>query len=342
MINKRAREGFFVETKEKLIFDVKGNVHPPNRIISYLRYFPKKTGDRKRNKENYEKVYSLDERTAIISRNYPQYQFYDANFGLTLQGVSIVNLYKIHDPVKFRLNLSEKNTISSLKKNALDLTNILIDELGINENKIGITGSPMVDLAKRGSDIDLVIYGSNNVKKTREGLKNLFEEDNEIKRYNKKGLRTLYQFKSNDMNISWEDFIQIEPRKIFEGTFRNIDFYIRGVKDWNEIEHFYGDFRIKKFYNATIEGTIENSDESLYTPCIYKIKNSRILQSNIDPINIDEVFSYRGRFCELLRAGEEFKAHGKIEKVILKSGESYNRLIIGGNKYDFLKLKKGE
>ena len=33
-------EGYAVETVEKLIFAVKGLVHPPDRLIAYMRYLP--------------------------------------------------------------------------------------------------------------------------------------------------------------------------------------------------------------------------------------------------------------------------------------------------------------
>ena len=43
-----AVEGFAVETLEGLIFTVKGMVHPPHRLIAYLRFMPDAEGDRKR------------------------------------------------------------------------------------------------------------------------------------------------------------------------------------------------------------------------------------------------------------------------------------------------------
>ena len=57
----KAREGDLIETREGLIFDVKGLTHPPDRVISYVRYFPHSTGDRERGGIKYEKVYSLKE-----------------------------------------------------------------------------------------------------------------------------------------------------------------------------------------------------------------------------------------------------------------------------------------
>jgi hypothetical protein len=339
MRNKKAREGFFIETNEHLIFDVKGSIHPLDRIIAYLRYIPTEHGDRERNDKTYRKVYSLNERQSIISNQYPQYQFYDKYYGLTLQGVPLDRILEIYDPIKFRSNLAKCNQITGLKKDALDFTNILISEAGVNKDKIGITGSPMVNLTKKDSDIDIVIYGSSDIKKARVGLKNLFLENKEINQYTIDELKKLYAFKSNDTDISWKEFVKIEPRKIFQGTFRGIDFYIRGVKNWNEMEYFYGDFKIKYLYNATIEGIIEDSRESIYSPCVYKINHANLLDADKESIEIKEIFSYRGRFCELLKENEKFIAHGTIEKIIKNSGESYHRLIIGGKKADFLILK---
>lgn len=339
MMNKKAREGFFIETNENLIFDVKGSIHPPDRIIAYLRYIPTEDGDRKRNDKRYRKIYSLDERSSVISKNYPQYQFHDNYYGLTLQGVPLDRVLEIYDPVKFRSNLANSNQITGLKRDALDFTNILINEAGVKKDKIGITGSPMVNLSKKDSDIDIVIYGSSAIKKSRIGLKNLFLENKEIKPYTIDEFKKLYVFKSKDTDISWKEFIKIEPRKIFQGTFRGIDFYIRGVKNWNEMEYFYGDFKIEYLYEATIEGIIEDSRESIYSPCVYKIRNANLLDTDKKLITIREIFSYRGRFCELLKENEEFIAHGTVEKIIKNSGESYHRLIIGGKKADFLKLK---
>ena len=42
----RAREGDYVETFDGHIFDVKGLVHPPRKVIAYLKYVPDLFGER--------------------------------------------------------------------------------------------------------------------------------------------------------------------------------------------------------------------------------------------------------------------------------------------------------
>ncbi|MHA1232066.1 MAG: hypothetical protein ACTSPQ_15630 [Candidatus Helarchaeota archaeon] len=80
------------------------------------------------------------------------------------------------------------------------------------------------------------------------------------------------------------------------------------------------------------------SSDSVFTPCIYKIKDSEIIKGYKEDISIDVLFSYRGRFNELLNTGDIFTAYGNLEKITLNSGKFYYRLILGGNKEDFLKL----
>ena len=65
MEHPKAREGDFIETSEGLIFDVKGLVQPPDKVVAYLRYVEDPSGDRKRGRKTYVKVYLLSEREKI-------------------------------------------------------------------------------------------------------------------------------------------------------------------------------------------------------------------------------------------------------------------------------------
>jgi predicted nucleotidyltransferase len=53
----KAREGELIETGDKVIFDVKGLVHPPNKVIAFPRYIPTAEGTRKGIGTLYGKVY---------------------------------------------------------------------------------------------------------------------------------------------------------------------------------------------------------------------------------------------------------------------------------------------
>ncbi|MHA1270979.1 MAG: hypothetical protein ACTSPY_14390 [Candidatus Helarchaeota archaeon] len=333
-----ACEGDFIETQDNLIFDVKGCIHPPDRIIAYLRYYPNENGDRIKNDIKYKKIYSLNERQIILSQIHPNYIYFDPYFGTKLQSVPLEDIKKIHNPIHYKNSLIDKREKSNLQKKALDLTNILIDQIGIDKNKIGISGSLMVSFETSKSDIDLIIYGSDNVNKTKKSLPNLFKKVKNLNRYTLDELKEVYKFKRKDTKISWDDFKKIEKRKVFQGKFKKVDFFIRGIKEFDEIKFRYGDFSIEKLNNSTIRGIIRDNSNSIFTPCIYKIETTEIIDLKQNQFNINELFSYRGRFCEILKNNEKFEAHGTIEKVKLKSDKIYYRLIIGNHKEDYLKL----
>ncbi|MEM2942776.1 MAG: hypothetical protein QXT81_05080, partial [Candidatus Bathyarchaeia archaeon] len=50
------RDRDFIETKEGLLFTVVGNVHPPGRILAYLKYYPAKSGKWSRLGQNFERA----------------------------------------------------------------------------------------------------------------------------------------------------------------------------------------------------------------------------------------------------------------------------------------------
>ena len=67
----RAREGDLLETTGNILFDVKGLVHPPNRVVAFIRYVPDPEGNRERDGTRYSKFYSLYKRYALLKQKFP-------------------------------------------------------------------------------------------------------------------------------------------------------------------------------------------------------------------------------------------------------------------------------
>src|SRR3990170_8613289 len=85
----KAREGDLIETFDGNIFDVKGLVHPPRKVIAFIRYTHTQRGDRKKGKVAYQKVYPLHERYELLKERFPQYLVHDPVFNELLCEVSI-------------------------------------------------------------------------------------------------------------------------------------------------------------------------------------------------------------------------------------------------------------
>ncbi|MBS7288766.1 MAG: hypothetical protein KIH01_08530, partial [Candidatus Freyarchaeota archaeon] len=173
-------EGFFIEDFDGLIFDVKGLLHPPDRVIAYLRYFPDVRGDRKRKGVRYHKAYSLAERDAILGAKKPEYLYFDPVFGMFLEGVPRSRIARIYDPRK-RLSQLLKEDKSSLEAAAVYLALEITRRARIPLSSLGISGSMLVDLAKEGSDVDLVVFGEENSRKAYRAVGDLMAEEENVR-----------------------------------------------------------------------------------------------------------------------------------------------------------------
>jgi len=336
----RAREGDFIESIEGLIFDVKGSVHPPNKIIAFIRYFPDEKGPRKKQGTNYSKVYSLSKRFHLLSKKFPECIVYDQVFDAKLCEVPIHKVKHHYKPCEkleeLRGNLKH---LDEPEQKALELADILKISANIPSKEVGVSGSIMVGLHYKKSDLDLIVYGVKNCRKVYSILESLLgEKQGLFKPYTRRGLKALFDFRSKDTIMSYEDFVRTESRKVLQGKFMGTDYFIRFVKNRNEVNEEYGDVHYKNCGYARVKATVMEDSESIFTPCVYKISDVGFLEGpQIKPIT--EIASFRGRFCDQARKGEVVIAQGKVECVIdNKRNHEYFRLLLGNKQSDYMTL----
>jgi predicted nucleotidyltransferase len=335
----RAREGDLIKTENRVIFDVKGLVHPPNKLIAFPRYIPSPQGTRRGQKGLYGKIYSFSERFKFLEQNMPDLIVHDAVFDETLCEVPVSTVVEHYEPVeKLRLLRTSKG-LGTLERKAVQLAEALKEAAGIPWSAIGISGSVLVGLYTSKSDIDPVVYGVENCRRAYAALENLLKDDaSQFKPYSREELQALFDFRSKDTIMSFEDFARVERRKAFQGMFEDADYFIRFVKDWSQISEQYGDVCYKNSGYAKITATIADDSEALFTPCTYRIENVTVAEgAKLEPIR--EIVSFRGRFCEQARKGEAVTAQGKVERVTnMKMGEGHYRMILGNKPADYMVL----
>jgi hypothetical protein len=335
----RPVEGDFILTKDCSFFDVKGLIHPPNQIIAFIRYSISKKGERKRNGAAYTKVYSFSERYSLLMKKSPQYLVYDPVFDETLCEVPTCDVKKVYRPVEKLRELQRSRVPDQLESKALQFTGLLKKTASVPDDSIGISGSIMIGLHAAGSDIDLIVYGSKNCRRVYTVLKGMFKNDEGcIRPYSREELRTLFDFRSKDTASDFESFLRTESRKVMQGKFMQTDYFIRFVKNSDEIDEHYGDIQYKNNGIAEIKATIVDDSEAIFTPCTYKIDNVHVLKGSQGG-QIAEIASFRGRFCEQAKVGETIIASGKVERVTDKRhGCEYFRLLLGNKPSDFMVL----
>ena len=332
----KAREGDFLETDDNLFFDVKGIVHPPDRVIAYLRYVPDEKGDRTRLGVRYRRIYGLREREAFLRKNAPIYRYFDPVAHRRLQGVPLEKVEILHEPKNKVQQLSTKKSLDSMEKDAIELVNILKSATGLPSMRFGISGSLLVDLHNENSDIDLIVYGLRESRRVLEALQGS-ECNMLLERYDKAGIRRLYEARSMRNAMSFSAFLMHEKRKFLEGRFRTRDYFIRCIKDWSDVEEEYGDRYYHPLGSSTICADVDDDSENILTPCVYKVTRAKVLSGKKTAVP-RQVVSFRGRFCEQAFQGERVEARGTLERVV-DGSEEWHRILIGESRLDYLRIK---
>lgn len=329
----RAREGDFIETTDGLIFDVKGMLHPPDRVISYLRYVPNNKGRRRRSGLRYRKVYDLSARAKLLRMRWPEYLYWDFVFNRELQAVPHANVERQYLPAEKLAQLRRARKLDHQQQSVVDMARVLEKEAGVPAAKIGVSGSILVDLYTAKSDIDLILYGSRAATKCYSKLQTLLSAQSQgFNRYEKIDLHRLYVRRKQQASISFEQFLRRERLKCLQGKFSGTDYFIRCVRDWDECEERYGSKRYFPAGRSTVRATISDDAESVFTPCVYGLVDAQATGKLPAPT---EIVSFRGRFCEQARKGDRIFARGMLEKVVDDGSDEY-RLVIGENLSDSL------
>jgi predicted nucleotidyltransferase len=336
----RFREGDFLETKAGLVFDVKGLVHPPGRVVAFIRYFPDGKGVRKRGTTAYGKVYSLSERYALLRRRFPRYVMYDPVFDETLCEVPVGEVKKHHRPAERLRQLRRSGGLDALEMNALGFAEFLKGEAKVPWSSIGISGSLLAGLQSTSSDIDLLVYGSSNCRRVFFALKDALKTNHSpVWPYTVEDLKVLFDFRSKDTSVGFDDFVRTESTKALQGKFMGTDYFVRCVKDWGEVDEEYGDVQYKSLGYETIEATVTDDSEAIFTPCVYKVTDVKNVTRQTSD-SIEEIASFRGRFCEQARTGDVVVAQGKVERVLdRRNNRECLRLLVGNGPSDYMAIR---
>lgn len=331
------REGDLIETLDGVIFDVKGLVHPPSKVVAFPRFIPTIDGSRRKRETRYGKVYSLPDRFKFLQQDTPELLVHDPVFDTTLCEVPISEIKKHYKPTQKLQNLRSSKHLKNLEAKALQLAVSLKKAAIIPWGSIGISGSLLVGLQTPTSDIDPVVYGTSSCRRVYAALQRMLKDrDTEFKPYTREELRILFDFRSKDTKMNFEDFVKVESRKAFQGKFIGTDYFVRFLKNWDEIQERYGDLQYKNSGYARIRATIADASEAIFTPCTYRIRHVEVVEG-CKFKTIQEIVSFRGRFCEQAEEGETVIARGKVEKVTdIRNRREYHRLILGGQSSDYM------
>jgi predicted nucleotidyltransferase len=339
----RVRIRDFIETVEGLYFAVNTYSHPNNKFFAFLRYVPYEFVDFELDKKNireikgkkYVKMAESQIAYKFLEEKFSKYLFYDETINVLMHAIPKEDVKRILSP-KERLKeiVNEENNLNELEEKCRKLA-LILEEYGVPIKSMGVSGSLLLKLNNKNSDIDFVIYGKHNHKKGREALK-LAYEDNKLKPLSNNFWKLAYEKRIKDGTLTYEEFVFYEKRKYNRGIVDNTMFDLLFTREWEEIDEKYGDKRYKNLGFIKIEGKVLNDDFAFDNPAVYKIEC-------YDDEDIKEVVSFTHTYAGQCFNGEEIVARGKLEEVIDKNGNKYKRVVVGTTREafnEYIKLKK--
>jgi predicted nucleotidyltransferase len=331
-------ESFYLETKEGLYFAVKGLVHPTDRIFSVLRYAPDPQGDRQKDGKTYRRLYHFPEQLRILKERYPQYLAYDPATQLVQQSVPVSSIQRIYDPRDWLRATTAAPGRDALQEDACAFCDLLAQAAGVSPDRLGVSGSLLIGLHTVQSDLDITVHGERNCRAVHAALQRLLDEEavNGLSRFDRQGFLQLYAERIQDTRMDFDEFLELEKRKSFQGLFGGRIFFVRFIKEPHENDESYADRAYKPLHQAGVVATVTGVSDAIFTPCSYPLEEVQFLQG--DPVDsLCEIVSFRGRFCEQARRGERVYAFGTIERVQTRQGRAWHRLILGNRTEDHMR-----
>ncbi|GAB4254508.1 MAG: DNA polymerase subunit beta [Thermoleophilia bacterium] len=358
----RAIESFAVETRDGLIFTVKGLLHPADRVIAYLRYVPDPTGERLRNKTRYRRVYYAADQVRVLAESHPAYIRFDRALGARVQTVPWEDITRVYDPRRRLSQISSEGGGSHLEELALELATTLArageSELGV----LGVTGSLLFRLTSEDSDVDLVVYGGPASERIHSAARRLMTEQAcGLRPLTPREVEALHQGHRTETPIDLDKFALLQGRKVNEGRFKDRSYFLRFVRLPGEIGEAYGDPSYRSGPRVSLQAEIVGDGEAIFTPNRYSIERVEFGsggrlgrargstetsgaqgfeggKAGCEPEDARplEIISFRGRFAEQAKRGERVRARGRLERVIPRAGRPWWRLNVGGEPGDYL------
>jgi predicted nucleotidyltransferase len=332
-----AIEGHYLETTQGLFFAAKGFVHPPDRIVAILRYLPDPArGEREKGGWRYRRVYGFAEQEALLQEKYPQFLSFDPVCRSVLQSVPRQHLKRVYDPRDGLQELRIRKELDPVEREALAFARLLQEEASVPGASLGLSGSLLIGLHTPHSDLDLMVYGTLACWAVHEALSRLAgTAASGVSRLDDKGLAELYAARVKDTRLPFADFVRTERRKIIQGQYRGRTYSMRFVKAPAEVEEKYGDRQYTPLGRAGIEAAVADAGEAIFTPCVYRVADVRFVEG-LEVEGVEEVVSFRSRFCEQAREGDKIAAFGTLERVQARGGRAWHRLLLGSHPEDYI------
>ncbi len=337
MASLKLRDRDAITTKEGLIFRVFGYSHPPEAYICDVEYASEKIfksnnpkAFRTDGKNVFYKFYE-DEGWKFVKKRFPQYMIFHKPLRNKVLGVRRESIAEVRKPEETLKKLIEKKPKDKLLEAMENVLEIVTQHSGVSKNCFGVFGSLLHGFYHpRYSDIDLIVYGRENIVKVRETLEEFYQRGESLLR-NEFESDTAIQGKTwRFLNYSPKEFLWHQKRKAIYALFnhkeqgRIIKAEFEPVKAWKEIngEELFGEAVMSRGWAKLVARVVDDGDAP-FIPSIYKVEPLKVLEGKEEAWEVSRIVSYMEEFRLQASKGESVCVEGNLEKVATTKGSIY-------------------
>ncbi|MBT0158715.1 hypothetical protein G4O51_01885 [Candidatus Bathyarchaeota archaeon A05DMB-2] len=261
-----------------------------------------------------EKLYTAKNYQTFIQtfrKNFPDYLYYCYLRNKELITAPLDHIERVFVPKDRLKALMEMKNPDELQRMALDLIHLISDESGVGMEDLGIHGSIALNMHAPESDIDFVVYGSQNFRAVEEAIARLV----------------------NAGKLSYIISNRLDATRKFQGRYRGKIFMYNATRKPEEVKTWYGMYRFSSIAPVRFQCTVSDDSETMFRPATYKITAYHPLDAEselpLDKIP-DRVVSNIGCYRNVARQGNQIKVAGQLERVEeIKTGAVHYQVVVG-------------
>jgi uncharacterized protein len=314
-------------TADGFIMNTFGYEHPDDRVFAFLKYIPAKYKDMfnvemlertwhfgENELFRAEKLYTAKNYQTFIEafrKNFPNYLYYDQNRGKELITAPLDRIEEVfvpRDRLSWLLSLPK---LDDLQAKALELIKLIGEEAEVHISDLGLHGSLALNMHAPHSDIDFVVYGTDNFRRVESAIERLV----------------------NTAKLNYIVGNRLDAARKFQGRYKGKIYMYNATRQTDDVTIKFGQYKYTPLATVRFQATVCSDRETMYRPATYKISGYKPQDTEselpIDKIPV-QVVSNIGCYRNVAKQGSEIKVSGKLEKVESTSGdEVFYQVVVG-------------
>jgi predicted nucleotidyltransferase len=335
-VNRGFRDRDYLRTVDNLFFTVIGNVHPNDRVLAYLKYLPNprgkwgRVGKRYARSIRYYSAANIMKTVDFLRKRYPQYVFSFEQLQISFSSVPHERIVEHYRPEERLEEMRQAKRLDKLEKKTIHLASLLSERGGIPTERLGVTGSILIDVHTSFSDIDLAVYGREESRRIKELLLSLYKKKgSKIRRFSGSLLSTWCKEKSSVHPLSLKEARDLYSRMWNKAVFGSTIFSIHPIRTEQEVTELFGEEFYEPLGVVEIRARVVDAAGSCFLPATYMVTDVQS-ESGGQFENTNRVVTYEGLYGDIASEGDVIHVRGKLEKVFDTSRRlKYSRVLVG-------------